>query len=314
MRFLFIIDPISTLKAYKDSTVAMMREAARRGHEICVVRPIDVLLRDGEVMADVRGVQVSDDDANWYQLGVKSRLSLTVFDALMMRKDPPFDTEYLYTTHLLSLAEQQGARVLNKPSMLRDFNEKLAIAKFAQFTVPTLVSRRAEEIKSFVAEQSDVILKPLDGMGGSSIFRVRTGEVNLNVILEVMTQLNTRTIMAQRYIPAISAGDKRILLINGVPVPFALARIPALGETRGNLAAGGRGVAQALTARDKEIADTIAPVLRDMGLFLVGLDVIGDYLTEINVTSPTGFVEITQQTDSNVASLLVDALEQVCAG
>jgi glutathione synthase len=314
MRFLFIIDPISTLKAYKDSTVAMMREAARRGHEICVVRPIDVLLRDGEVMADVRGVQVSDDDANWYQLGVKSQLNLTVFDALMMRKDPPFDTEYLYTTHLLSLAEQQGARVLNKPSMLRDFNEKLAIAKFAQFTVPTLVSRRAEEIKSFVAEQSDVILKPLDGMGGSSIFRVRTGEVNLNVILEVMTQLNTRTIMAQRYIPAISAGDKRILLINGVPVPFALARIPALGETRGNLAAGGRGVAQALTARDKEIADTIAPVLRDMGLFLVGLDVIGDYLTEINVTSPTGFVEITQQTDSNVASLLVDALEQVCAG
>jgi glutathione synthase len=314
MKLLFIIDPISTLKAYKDSTVAMMREAARRGHEICVVRPIDVLLRDGEVMADVRGVQVSDDDANWYQLGVKSQLNLTVFDALMMRKDPPFDTEYLYTTHLLSLAEQQGARVLNKPSMLRDFNEKLAIAKFAQFTVPTLVSRRAEEIKSFVAEQSDVILKPLDGMGGSSIFRVRTGEVNLNVILEVMTQLNTRTIMAQRYIPAISAGDKRILLINGVPVPFALARIPALGETRGNLAAGGRGVAQALTARDKEIADTIAPVLRDMGLFLVGLDVIGDYLTEINVTSPTGFVEITQQTDSNVASLLVDALEQVCAG
>ncbi|NOT17706.1 MAG: glutathione synthase [Sulfuriferula sp.] len=313
MKFLFIIDPISTLKAYKDSTVAMMREAARRGHEICVVRPIDVLLRDGVVMADVCGVQISDDDANWYQLGVKLRLNLTAFEAVLMRKDPPFDTEYLYTTHLLSLAEQQGARVLNKPSMLRDFNEKLAIAKFAQFTVPTLVSRRAAEIKLFVAEQDDVILKPLDGMGGSSIFRVRTGEVNLNVILEVMTQLNTRTIMAQRYIPAISAGDKRILLINGVPVPFALARIPASGETRGNLAAGGHGVAQALTARDKEIADTIAPVLRDMGLFLVGLDVIGDYLTEINVTSPTGFVEITQQTDSNVASLLVDALEQVCA-
>lgn len=314
MRFLFIIDAISTLKAYKDSTVAMLREAARRGHDLAVVRPVDMLLRDGVVQADVKTVQVSDDDGAWYALGAKTRLCLRDVDAVIMRKDPPFDTEYLYTTHLLSLAEQQGAQVLNRPSMLREFNEKLAIAKFSQFTVPTLVSRRADEIKSFIAEQGDVILKPLDGMGGSSIFRVRVGEMNLNVILEVMTQLNTRTIMAQRYIPAISAGDKRILLINGEPVPYALARIPAAGETRGNLAAGGRGVAQPLTARDQEIAATLGPVLRDLGLFLVGLDVIGDYLTEINVTSPTGFVEISQQTDCDVASLLVDALEYVCAG
>jgi glutathione synthase len=314
MKFLFIIDSISTLKAYKDSTVAMMREAERCGHELVVVRPLDVLLRDGVVQADVKAVQVSVDDNNWYALGVKTRLCLRDVDAVIMRKDPPFDTEYLYTTHLLSLAEQQGARVFNKPGMLREFNEKLAIAQFPQFTVPTLVSRRMDEIKSFVAEHGDVILKPLDGMGGSSIFRVCADEMNLNVILEVMTQLGTRTIMAQRYIPAISAGDKRILLIDGVPVPYALARIPAAGETRGNLAAGGRGVAQLLTERDKEIAYTLGPVLRDLGLFLVGLDVIGEYLTEINVTSPTGFVEISQQTDINVASIFVDALERQCAG
>jgi glutathione synthase len=279
-----------------------------------VVRPEDILLRDGVVQADVKSVQVNVDDDAWYVLGAKTRLCLRDVDAVIMRKDPPFDTEYLYTTHLLSLAEQQGARVFNKPSMLREFNEKLAIAKFPQFTVPTLVSRRMDEIKSFIAEHGDVILKPLDGMGGSSIFRVHPEEMNLNVILEVMTQLSTRTIMAQRYIPAISAGDKRILLIDGVPVPYALARIPADGETRGNLAAGGRGVAQPLTERDKEIANTLGPVLRDLGLFLVGLDVIGDYLTEINVTSPTGFVEISKQTDSNVASIFVDALERQCAG
>lgn len=314
MKFLFIIDSISTLKAYKDSTVAMLHEAGRRGHELAVVRPADMLLRDGVVQADVKAVQVSMDNDTWYALGAKTRLCLRDVDAVIMRKDPPFDTEYLYTTHLLSLAEQQGARVFNKPGMLREFNEKLAIAKFPQFTVPTLVSRRMDEIKSFIAEHGDVILKPLDGMGGSSIFRVCPDEMNLNVILEVMTQLGTRTIMAQCYIPAISAGDKRILLIDGVPVPYALARIPAAGETRGNLAAGGRGVAQPLTERDKEIANTLGPVLRDFGLFLVGLDVIGEYLTEINVTSPTGFVEISQQTDINVASIFVDALERQCAG
>jgi glutathione synthase len=314
MKFLFIIDAVSTLKAYKDSTVAMLREAGRRGHELVVVRPVDILLRDGVVQANVRSIQVNDDDHAWYVLGAKARLCLQDVNAVIMRKDPPFDTEYLYTTHLLSLAERQGARIFNKPDMLREFNEKLAIARFPQFTVPTLVSCRMDEIKSFIAEHGDVILKPLDGMGGSSIFRVRTGEVNLNVILEVMTQLGTRTIMAQRYIPAISAGDKRILLIDGAPVPYALARIPVAGETRGNLAAGGRGVAQPLTERDSEIAQTLGAVLRDLGLFLVGLDVIGDYLTEINVTSPTGFVEITQQTDSNVASIFIDALERRCAG
>ena len=312
MKFTFVIDPVSKLKAYKDSSVAMMREAAQRGHEIYVLRQQDLLLRDQQVLAFAKPLRVSKDTSSWFELGAPSETSLAMFDAVLMRKDPPFDTEYLYTTHLLELAVAQGARVLNRPAALRDFNEKLAIARFPQFTVPTLVSRRADVIKAFIAEYQDVILKPLDGMGGAGIFRVSHEGVNLNVIIETLTQLETRTIMAQRYIPAISAGDKRILLINGEPVPYALARIPAKGETRGNLAAGGRGVAQPLSVRDREIATTLGSELRELGLFLVGLDVIGDYLTEINVTSPTGLVEISQQTDCNVAGMLIDALEQQC--
>lgn len=312
MRFAFIVDPVSQLKAYKDSSVAMMREAALRGHTLHVLRQEDLLLRDRKVLARARPLQMLEHAEQWYSLGEMEEIALSEFDAVVMRKDPPFDTEYLYATHLLELATTQGARVVNRPSALRDFNEKLAIARFPQFTAPTLVSCRADAIKAFLQEYGDIILKPLDAMGGTEIFRVRTGEVNLNVIIEVLTQLGARTIMAQRYIPEIRDGDKRILLIDGVPVPYALARIPAAGETRGNLAAGGRGVAQALSPRDLEIATTIGTALRELGLFLVGLDVIGDYLTEINVTSPTGFVEITQQTGCNVAALFMDALELRC--
>ena len=312
MNLAFILDPLSTLKAYKDSSVAMLREVAGRGHALFALRQQDIILRDNQVIGYTKPLRVTDDNASWFEMGGAEATPLSHFDAVVMRKDPPFDTEYLYTTHLLELAQNQGARVFNRPNTLRDFNEKLAIARFPQFTVPTLVTRRAAHIKEFLAEHGDVILKPLDGMGGAGIFRVRSGDANLNVIVETLTQLETRTVMAQRYIPEITRGDKRILLIDGEVVPFALARIPAEGETRGNLAAGGRGVAQPLSERDREIAQTIAPVLRDLGLFLVGLDVIGDYLTEINVTSPTGFQEITQQTGFNVAGMFIDALELRC--
>jgi glutathione synthase len=312
MKIAFILDPISRLKAYKDSSVAMMREAAARGHELFVLRQEDLTLRDQQVWARAKPLQILPHAEQWYSMGEVAETPLAGFDAVIMRKDPPFDTEYLYATHLLELAAIQGARVFNRPSALRDFNEKLAIARFPQFTAPTLVSCRADAIKAFLREHGDIILKPLDAMGGTEVFRVRTDEVNLNVIIEVLTQLGARTIMAQRYIPEIRDGDKRILLIDGVPVPYALARIPAAGETRGNLAAGGRGVAQALSTRDMEIATTVGAALRELGLFLVGLDVIGDYLTEINVTSPTGFVEITQQTGCNIAALFMDALELKC--
>ena len=312
MNLAFILDPLAALKAYKDSSVAMLREAAARGHALFALRQADIILRDNQVIGYAKPLRVTADNAHWFELGTAEPTPLQRFDAVVMRKDPPFDTEYLYTTHLLELAQSHGARVYNRPDSLRDFNEKLAIARFPQFTVPTLVTRRAAHIKEFLTEHGDVILKPLDGMGGAGIFRVRGGDANLNVIVETLTQLETRTVMAQRYIPEITQGDKRILLIDGEVVPFALARIPAEGETRGNLAAGGRGVAQPLSERDREIAQTIAPAVRDLGLFLVGLDVIGDYLTEINVTSPTGFQEITQQTGFNVAGMFVDALERRC--
>jgi glutathione synthase len=313
MKLAFILDPLDQLKAYKDSSVAMLREAAARGHALFALRQQDLILRDGQVIGYAKALQVHADDHDWFTLGQVAATPLNQFDAVVMRKDPPFDTEYLYTTHLLDLAQSHGARVFNRPAALRDFNEKLAIARFPQFTAPTLVTRLTLHLKEFIAEHGDVILKPLDGMGGAGIFRVRRGDANLNVIIETLTQLETRTVMAQRYIPEIVHGDKRILLIDGVPLPYALARIPAEGETRGNLAAGGRGVAQPLSARDTEIATTIGAALRELGLFLVGLDVIGDYLTEINVTSPTGFVEITRQTGYNVAGAFVDALERQCA-
>lgn len=313
LSLLFILDPLGELKAYKDSSVAMMREAARRGHDVWACLQPALRWRDGRVTATAHRLELRADDHDWYRVVETGSHDLSSFDAVLMRKDPPFDSEYLYSTHLLEAAERGGARVFNAARALRDHNEKLAITEFAQFAVPTLVAREPEALRAFQAEFGDVILKPLDGMGGAGIFRVRTGDPNLNVILETITQLGTRTVMAQRYIPEIRDGDKRVLLIGGRPVPHALARIPQPGESRGNLAAGGTGRAQPLSESDLRIAAALGPVLAARGLLLVGLDVIGSHLTEINVTSPTCFAEITQQTGFDVAAMFVDALEQAVA-
>lgn len=312
MRIAIILDPIEHIKSYKDSTFAIMREAAKRGHALAVMAQGDVILRDHQVIGFARKLDMLDDAKRWYALEEAVATPLTEFDAVLMRKDPPFDMEYVFSTYLLELAEAQGAHILNQPAAIRDYNEKLAIAKFPQFMAPTLVTRQPALIHAFITEHQDVIVKPLDAMGGASVFRVTATDVNLNVIVETMTELGHRTIMAQRFIPEIAQGDKRILIIDGEAVPYALARIPKAGETRGNLAAGGKGVAQPLTPRDREIAATLGPVLKAAGLFLVGLDVIGDYLTEINVTSPTGMQEISAQTGFDVAGMFVDALERQC--
>ncbi|WP_374339630.1 glutathione synthase [Leeia sp.] len=316
MRIALILDPLAKLKPWKDSSVAMMRAARRRGHTCIALLPESLRAHSegGQVTVWAEGhvLQVHDDDAHWYDAGARECWPLHAFDAVIQRKDPPFDAEYLYATHLLETAVRSGARVFNHPRALRDYNEKLAILRFADWTTPTCVSRESARLREFVREHGDVILKPLDGMGGSSIFRVSLQDPNLSVILETITRHDQETVMAQRYIPEIVHGDKRILLINGEPLPYALARIPMAGETRGNLAAGGRGVAQALTARDRQIAEAVGPQLRADGLLLVGLDVIGDYLTEVNVTSPTCMVEIAAQTDCQPAELFLDALEQAC--
>jgi glutathione synthase len=308
MRFAFVVDPLPALKAYKDSSIAMMRALVRRGHEILALGPHDIRWDRGVTCALARPLEVFDDDGDWYRAGEPSLVRLADLSAVLMRKDPPFDLEYLYATHLLELAEREGARVFNRPRAIRDHNEKLAIAKFAQFTAPTLVTRDVEALHAFIDEHRDVIVKPLDGMGGASIFRVRRDDPNRNVILETQSRDGERTVMIQRYIPGIADGDKRVLLVAGEPVPHSLARIPKAGETRGNLAAGGRGVAKPLDARDLEIARAVGPSLWAEGLLVVGLDVIGPFLTEVNVTSPTCFVEITQQTGFDVAGMFADAL------
>ncbi|MDD5240774.1 MAG: glutathione synthase [Sulfuricella sp.] len=313
MKLAIILDPLESIKTYKDSTYAVMCAAHARGHSIYAMEQRDVVLAEGVVIALACELDLLDDALHWYTQGAPAWHTLSDFDGVLMRKDPPFNMEYIYTTYLLELAEGQGARIFNRPQAVRDFNEKLSTAKFPEFMPPTLVTRQEALIRDFIGEHGDIILKPLDAMGGSSIFRVRQDDPNLNVIIETMTQLGTRTVMAQRYIPEIAQGDKRILLINGEPVPYALARIPKQGETRGNLAAGARGVAQPLSARDLKIAATLGPKLREAGLFLVGLDVIGDYLTEINVTSPTGMQEIASQTGFDVAGMFVDALEKQCS-
>jgi glutathione synthase len=310
MRIAIILDPLEHIKTYKDSTFAIMREAARRGHGLFVMEQGDLWLEGGEVLARVRRLTLVDDALAWYSVEEAQTHALTDFDWVLMRKDPPFDMEYVYSTYLLELAERAGARILNRPAAIRDYNEKLSIARFPRFMAPTLVSRDMARIRAFIAKQGEAVIKPLDAMGGTSVFRTSLLDPNLNVIVETMTRMGTRTVMTQRYIPEIALGDKRILLIDGEPVPWALARIPRPGETRGNLAAGGRGVAQPLSARDREIAETVGPVLKQAGLFLVGLDVIGDWLTEINVTSPTGMQEITAQTGFDVAALFLDALER----
>jgi glutathione synthase len=313
MKLAFIVDPLDEFKIYKDTTFAIMREAAQRGHELYSMHQYDLAWDKGKVTGYASRLHLTgkEDETTWYLLEPPEERPLNAYDAVLMRKDPPFDMEYVYSTYLLEIAEQQGARVVNRPRAVRDHNEKMAIARFGRFTAPTLVTRREALIRAFLAEHGDVILKPLHGMGGSSIFRVREGDPNVNVIIETLTAQGQQTIMIQRYIPEIRDGDKRVLLIAGKPVPYALARIPKPGETRGNLAAGGTGVARPLTARDREIAEALAPVLHAEGLLLVGLDVIGDYLTEVNVTSPTCFQEIMQQTGFNVAGMMVDAVERL---
>ena len=312
MKFAFIIDQLDSIKTSKDSSYAMLREAISRNHQIHVLYQQDIALVNNQVVGYSHALYLTDIpevDGHWYRTGTTEIIALSDFDAILMRKDPPFDMEYVYSTYLLELAEAAGALIFNSPRGIRDHNEKLAIAQFAQFITPTLVTSQPHLIRDFLSEHQDIILKPLDGMGGASIFRVHGSDHNLNVILETLTHYGTRTIMAQRFIPAITEGDKRILLIAGKAVPFSLARIPKPGETRGNLAAGGTGKTQLLSRRDQEIAETLGPELLKSGLMLVGLDVIGDYLTEINVTSPTGMQEITKQTGLNVAAIMLDAIE-----
>jgi len=312
MDFAFIVDPLPQLKAYKDSSVAMMRALSVRGHRIFALTPADLFWHAGMTRARVAALSLHADAHHWYTAAAADERSLTEFAAVVMRKDPPFDMEYVYATYLLEAAEREGARVFNRPRAIRDNNEKMAIAKFDGFIAPTLVTRDSERIGAFIDLHQDAIVKPLDGMGGTSVFRVRADDANRNVIIETVSDNGARTVMAQRYIPAIADGDKRILLIAGEPAPHALARIPKAGETRGNLAAGGRGVARPLTPRDREIAAALGPALWAEGLLVVGLDVIGDYLTEINVTSPTCFVEISEQSGFDVGAMFADALIRAC--
>lgn len=310
MEFAFVVDPLDSLKAYKDSSIAMMRAAQARGHSLFAVDQAALFWDNGVARARVHPLHVSSDNHAWYSTGEAQTRTLASFSAVLMRKDPPFDMEYVYSTYLLEAAERAGARVYNRPRAVRDHNEKMAIAEFREFTAPTLVTRDAGLLGEFIDAHRDVILKPLDGMGGASIFRVRRDDPNRNVIIETLAHYGARSVMAQRFIPEIVDGDKRILLIAGEPVPYALARIPKPGETRGNLAVGGRGVARPLSERDREIALALGPKLWAEGLLVVGLDVIGDYLTEINVTSPTCFVEIGEQTGFDVAGRFIDALER----
>ena len=314
MRILFIVDPLASLKATKDSSVAMMRAAQARGHEVWAAT-VETLAwaSDTGVQADAVRLQLADDDAHWYSEGAHTTLRLVDVDAVLMRKDPPFDIEYVTATWLLEQAEREGARVFNRPAALRDHSEKIALAEFAGFAPKTLVTRDVARLAAFIDVAGDAILKPIDGMGGSRIFRVRADDPNRNVIVETLSEDGERTVMAQAYLQAIAEGDKRILIIGGEVVPYALARIAKAGETRANLAAGGTGVARPLTPRDREIAETLAPVLAARGLLLVGLDVIGEHLTEINVTSPTCMVEIKAQTGFDVAAMFVTALERACA-
>lgn len=319
MKLAFVIDRLEDIKISKDSSYVMMREAVLRNHQVYVLHQDDIIWRDSAVVSFVKiltmNVNEKTAQANcWYHLSETLTMPLQAFDAVLMRKDPPFNMEYIYSTYLLELAEKQGARIINSPRAIRDFNEKLAIAKFPQFTPPTLVTRRETLILEFLQQHQDIILKPLDSMGGASIFRIHAADHNINVIIETMTHYGTRTVMAQRFLPEITQGDKRILMIAGKPVPYALARIPKPGETRGNLNTGGTGVARPLSPQDKLIAETLGPELVRQGLMLVGLDVIGDCLTEINVTSPTGMQEIHAQTAFNVAGMMIDAIEEMAGG
>ena len=310
MNILFIVDPLASFKIKKDTSFAMMREAQKRGHSITACEVPHIQWQRGEcVKAQVQDLRLTGDANTWYEVTATRQAWLKDFDAIIMRKDPPFDSEFFYATHLLSQAEREGAKVFNKASALRDHPEKLAIMEFPEFIGPTLVTRSADAIKAFHAEHQDIILKPLDGMGGMGIFRVGADGMNLGSIIETLNLDGAQSVMVQKFLPAIAQGDKRVLIIGGKPVPFCLARIPQGGEVRGNLAAGGKGVAQPLTDNDRAIAETIGPILAARGLLLIGLDVIGTSVTEINVTSPTCFQEIFDQTGCDVAAIFIDALE-----
>ena len=311
MKLLFITDPLENFKIHKDTTFAMMRESQRRGHTLAVCEPQHLMWqRGGKVMAQVSDIRLTGDAVPWYAAQPARSAALADFDAVLMRKDPPFDSEYFYATHMLEQAERDGARVFNKPRALRDHPEKLAILEFPQFIGPTLVTRSAEDIRRFHAEHRDIILKPLDGMGGMGIFRVGPDGLNLGSITETLNRDGAQSVMVQKFLPEIVDGDKRVLIIGGKPVPYCLARIPSQGETRGNLAAGGRGEPRELTEADWKIARAVGPTLKAKGLIFVGLDIIGDRLTEINVTSPTCVREIEAQFDINICGLLMDAIER----
>lgn len=313
MQLLFVIDAPQSLKGYKDTSIAMMRAAQAHGHAVSICEQPSLAWRPSGVSAETTRIVLADDDARWYRAEDTMTRRLAEFDAVLMRKDPPFDLEYVTSTWLLSAAEREGARVFNAPAAIRDHNEKVAIAEFAQFVAPTLVTREPRQLHAFIDEQRDVVVKRLDVMGGENIFRVRADDPNRNVIVEIMAQGSARSVMAQRYIPEIVEGDKRVLIIGGEVVPYCLARIPKAGESRGNLAAGARGEARPLSARDREIAEALGPTLAPRGLLLVGLDVIGDWVTEINVTSPTCFREIHDQTGFDVARMFIEALEEKLA-
>ncbi len=312
MKIAFAADPLASFKIVKDSTYAMMVEAAARGHALYAFGHHDLIFDGRKVMASVSRITLTGHADDWFRQDEPVLMSLNEVDAVIERTDPPFNMQYVYATYLLERAEADGARIFNRPCAIRSHNEKLAITGFTQFIAPTLVTSNEAPIREFHREHRDIILKPLDGMGGEGIFRVGAEGLNLGAIIETLTQHETRTIMVQRYIPEIVNGDRRVLLIGGQVVPYCLARVPQAGEVRGNLAAGGRGIAMPVSEREREIAETLAPVLYERGLLLVGLDVIGNYLTEINVTSPTCFQEIMQQTGFNVAGMFIDALERAC--
>ena len=310
LRIGVLMDPIATINTKKDTTLGLLRAASAAGHQLTYLEQADLTVRNGETMASLRSLTVYDDDTAWYAMGERYDASLSTLDVVLMRKDPPFDMEFFYTTQLLEDAERRGTLIVNRCASLRDCNEKLFATQFPECCPPLLVSRDPTALKAFHAEHGDVIFKPLDGMGGQSIFRVKENDPNLNVILETLTDNGGVTIMAQQYLPAIKDGDKRVLMINGEAVPFCLARLPMAGENRGNLAAGGSGIVQPLSDRDRWIAEQVGPTLRERGLLFVGLDIIGDYLTEINVTSPTCMREIDRAKNTQIAEQLIACIEQ----
>ncbi|MBA6254316.1 MULTISPECIES: glutathione synthase [unclassified Colwellia] len=305
-----VMDPISQVNVKKDSSMAMMFEAQKRGYEIYYMEMKDLYLDQGQCRATAQKLKVFDDPQHWYELDDVNDIAVSELDAVLMRKDPPFDTEFIYATYMLERAEVEGTLIVNKPQSLRDCNEKLFTAWFAELTPRTLVTRNNDKIREFHQKEKDIIIKPLDGMGGASIFRIKENDANVGVILETLTNHGNQYAMVQEFMPEIKDGDKRILIVNGEPMPYCLARIPAQGETRGNLAAGGRGEARPLSATDRLIAETIAPELKKRGLYFVGLDVIGDKVTEINVTSPTCIREIEAAYPINISGKLMDAIEE----